>query len=103
MHQFVRLHSMELDTYNGMLGSIKRQVLSDGSYSVLLYDNDADLNEISPHDDSEHELIVKPENLLHACFSCFKCISDPLFCGGCKTASYCNSECQLLNWKGAHT
>jgi MYND finger len=43
---------------------------------------------------------VKPEHMRHACEYCLVAPTERklMLCGKCKTAQYCNSECQLADW-----
>ncbi len=45
-------------------------------------------------------IVVKPENVVHACSCCYKSvIATTMFCGGCRVATYCNAACQRDDWK----
>jgi len=47
---------------------------------------------------------IKPENMRHACEYCLVVASAAVdggrlqMCGRCKTARYCNAECQRADW-----
>lgn len=34
----------------------------------------------------------------YACDNCRKILKDPMKCGKCKCATYCNRECQKIHW-----
>jgi hypothetical protein len=43
-------------------------------------------------------LQLQPQYLQHACEHCLVASGALQMCGKCKTAHYCNSECQLADW-----
>ena len=46
-------------------------------------------------------MMIKPEHFKHACEYCLVVAPDGeklQICGRCKTARYCNAECQRADW-----
>ena len=46
----------------------------------------------------EHTLLIQPERMQHACQFCLLVSASLMMCGKCKTAQYCNAECQRADW-----
>ena len=103
VNQLVRLHSLKVEKYNGRIGCVKTP-LDRGRHAVKLYDDLTIDFWASASNTADTEVIIriKPESLSHVCNSCHKSIENSLFCGGCKTATYCNTKSQHDNWKSQH-
>jgi len=64
-------------------------------------------NEVDFLDDTVHppipvtpmrRILVQPHHMQHACEYCFVASAALMMCGKCKTAHYCNAECQRADW-----
>ena len=97
--QTVRLKGLSnrFAPFNGKLGHIvpfpTSELCSNGRYRVSLADS------VAPS--LTTELDEKPENMELVCTYCHQGGENFMLCAGCRTARYCDKECQRSDW-GRH-
>ena len=95
VNQMVRVKGLNNTQYNGKFGVIvpfpSAELTNNGRYRVKL------IAEVAPPLLSE--LSVKPENLDHVCVRCYKEGEKLMTCAKCRQATYCNRECQRMDWE----
>jgi len=102
INHLVRLHGLKNNVLNGKL--IRVETAIDGATGrigvVLLDDQTRPPVPAFP----ARRMSVKPDNMRHACEYCLVVASAAVdggrlqMCGRCKTARYCNAECQRADW-----
>jgi len=93
----VRLHGFDDITMNGKLARvISLPVRKDHGKNIVELLDDSARPPVSfiP----EHTLLIQPERMQHACQFCLLVSASLMMCGKCKTAQYCNAECQRADW-----
>jgi len=98
-HHLVRLNGLSLDALNGKLARVESNTPgATGKFVVLLLDNSS--RPPVPAVPAQR-LIIAPKHFRHACEYCFVVAPEGeklQMCSRCKTARYCNVECQRADW-----
>ena len=101
-NHLVRLRGFNHIALDGKLVRIESNIIEEtGKFGVIFLDDRAR----PPVPVFPHKLMwIAPVNLLHACEFCLVAASSTVdggrlqMCGQCKTARYCNAECQRADW-----
>ena len=107
LNQLIRLKGLNNAQYNGILGQVlnfpSMEVYCNGRYRVLLKDEAAvntDWTRLNKGYNTFflRELLIKPENMMHACKRCHKGGEKLMYCGKCRHARYFDQICQKNDW-----
>jgi hypothetical protein len=96
LHNLVRLQGLSNAAYNGKVARVESRSADEhaGEYRVELQVDEVIGSHLS------RQILVKPDNMARACDCCHQAGAATMqYCGRCRSAAYCNAECQRSDWK----
>ena len=91
---FVRIQGLKNEAYNGKLARIESVTDKNGRFAIELQDEGEVASNLS------RVILIRPINRVRACDCCHRAGAATMqYCGQCKNAAYCNTECQRSDWK----
>jgi ankyrin repeat protein len=102
VYHLVRLCGLKKATLNGKVARVIDPLdTTTGKFNVVILDDRSrPYFPVLP----ERMVMIEPKHMQHVCEYCLAVAADGkklLMCGRCKTARYCNAECQRADW-GRH-